>query len=516
MLVKFFKTKNGGSIAGINYLLNHRVKDNTAFVLKGSEVITRQIVSNMTKKQKLCIGCLSFEEADIDLNAKQKIINEFETLLFGEYKERFNILWIQHIDKGRLELNFAIPKIDLESGMAFNPYYDKKDRPLIDTWQNLTNFKFNFSDPKDPAKSHMLQGSRKEIGAIKDYIELEKILTEKFINQEFTCRDDILKALKDSDIEVTRVGKDYISVKLHGTKKAKRFKGDIFGEEFRNIKSMEQLRNKTKARAAEFRSRADEQTDKGVSRESFIFARQLETKEPREFRIVKFKQSLSKRDQELTRLKRELDKQIQERDKWLEVQANRVPKRCKIFRNHIMDIGYCISASFDIHMEPISTKALTNANKLANDGIDKTKYKWQAINHKHTIFNERIFDNDFTRANIVGTIRRKREARARYYDSIKAAINGIRFVKQRISQVANAINKQHKLFISRIRECTNTINKLAEGIRKPDVFSREIHNTTREFEEVARKYLLSRTQKDIKIDADMIKKRDICDIGIDF
>ena len=73
MLVKFFKTKNGGSIAGINYLLNHRVKDNTAFVLKGSEVITRQVVSNMTKKQKLCIGCLSFEEADIDLNAKQKI-----------------------------------------------------------------------------------------------------------------------------------------------------------------------------------------------------------------------------------------------------------------------------------------------------------------------------------------------------------------------------------------------------------------------------------------------------------
>lgn len=39
----------------------------------------------------------------------------------------------------------------------------------------------------------MLQGPIKEIGVIKDYIELEKILTEKFINQEFTCRDDILK-----------------------------------------------------------------------------------------------------------------------------------------------------------------------------------------------------------------------------------------------------------------------------------------------------------------------------------
>lgn len=508
MLVKFFKTKNGGSIAGINYLLNHRVKDKTAFVLKGSEVITRQIVSNITKKQKLCIGCLSFEEVDIDLDVKQKVIDEFETLLFGEYKERFNILWVQHIDKGRLELNFVIPKIDLESGMAFNPYYDKKDRALIDAWQNLTNFKFSFSDPKDPAKSHMLQGSRKEIGAIKDYIELEKILTEKFINQEFTCRDDILKALKDSDIEVTRVGKDYISVKLHGTKKAKRFKGDIFGEEFRNIKSMEQLRNKTKARAAEFRSRADEQTDKGVSRESFIFARQLETKEPREFRIVKFKQSLSKRDQELTRLKRELDKQIQERDKWLEVQVNRVPKRCKIFRNHIMGaFWHTNNTSINIHLDPISIEELASVSKSVDE-----KYKWRVINHKHIIFNERIFDYDSTRANIIDTIRRKREIGARYYDSIKAAIDGIRLVKRRISQVANAINKRYELFVSRIRECTNTTNELAERIKESDIYSREIPDATREFEEVVRKHVLSRIPEDVKIDASEIKRKDIKDI----
>ena len=206
----------------------------------------------MTKKQKLCMGCLSFEESDIDLNAKQKIIDEFETLLFGEYKEGFNILWVQHVDKGRLELNFAIPKIDIESGMAFNPYYDKVDRPLIDTWQNYVNLKFGFTDPKDPAKAHMLQGSKKELKLIKGYIELEKILTDKFINQEFTCRDDILNALKSSDIDITRIGKDYISVKLPNSKKAKRFNGDIFSEEFRDFESLGQLRSKVEARATEF------------------------------------------------------------------------------------------------------------------------------------------------------------------------------------------------------------------------------------------------------------------------
>ena len=169
---------------------------------------------------------------------------------------------MQHADKGRLELNFAIPKIDIESSMAFNPYYDKVDRPLIDTWQNYVNLKFGFTDPKDPAKAHMLQGSRKEIGVIKDYIELEKILTDKFINQEFACREDILKALKDTDIEVTRVGKDYISVKLLGTKKAKRFKGICL---VRNLETLRVWSNSEVKLKQEQRNLEIEQMNKRMS-----------------------------------------------------------------------------------------------------------------------------------------------------------------------------------------------------------------------------------------------------------
>lgn len=514
MLVKFFKNKNGGSAVGIDYLLNKRVEQGTANLLKGNATVTRKILRSLTKKQKLCIGCLSFEEKDIDLDIKQKIIDEFERLLFGEYKERFSVLWVQHVDKGRLELNFAIPKIDIESSMAFNPYYDKVDRPLIDTWQNYVNLKFGFTDPKDPAKAHMLQGSRKEIGVIKNYIELEKILTDKFINQEFTCRDDILNALKSSDIDITRIGKDYISVKLPNSKKAKRFKGDMFSEEFRDIKSMEQLQNKTEARAADFRSRAGEQTNVDASGRSFIFADYLKSKESRDFRIIKFKQNLSKRDQELTRLKRELDKQIQKRDKWLEIQVSRVPKRSRYFQNTIGDLDDSSDLGIDIRMEAISTQERSSASKSADEDVYKAEYRWRAINHKHTIFNERIFDNDFTGAAIANAIKRRREERARLDGIIKAAIDGIRLVKRRISQIANSINKRYELFISRIRECTNTVNKLAERVRKSDVFTREIQNATREFEEVARRYVLSRIPEDIKIDVSKIKRREIKDIGI--
>ena len=319
----------------------------------------------MTKKQKLCMGCLSFEETDIDLDTKRKIIDEFETLLLGGYKERFNVLWVQHVDKARLELNFAIPKIDIESSMAFNPYYDKVDRPLIDTWQNYVNLKFGFTDPKDPAKAHMLQGSRKEIGVIKDYIELEKILTEKFINQEFSCRDDILKALRDSNIEVSRVGKDYISIKLPNTKKAKRFKGDMFSEDFRDFESLDKLRSKAEARATEFANTRNAKRD--IKEE-----RRVDAFPDRNCRTDGFSKNgtskeiqggeggaetkLSPRDQELERLTRELNRQIQKRNKWLEIQVGRVPKRSRYFQNTIGDLDDSNDLGIDIRMEAISTK----------------------------------------------------------------------------------------------------------------------------------------------------------------
>ncbi|WP_122862594.1 relaxase/mobilization nuclease domain-containing protein [Campylobacter showae] len=319
----------------------------------------------MTKKQKLCMGCLSFEETDIDLDTKRKIIDEFETLLLGGYKERFNVLWVQHVDKARLELNFAIPKIDIESSMAFNPYYDKVDRPLIDTWQNYVNLKFGFTDPKDPAKAHMLQGSRKEIGVIKDYIELEKILTEKFINQEFSCRDDILKALRDSNIEVSRVGKDYISIKLPNTKKAKRFKRDMFSEDFRDFESLDKLRSKAEARATEFANTRNAKRD--IKEE-----RRVDAFPDRNCRTDGFSKNgtskeiqggeggaetkLSPRDQELERLTRELNRQIQKRNKWLEIQVGRVPKRSRYFQNTIGDLDDSNDLGIDIRMEAISTK----------------------------------------------------------------------------------------------------------------------------------------------------------------
>ncbi|WP_170020754.1 relaxase/mobilization nuclease domain-containing protein [Campylobacter sp. RM16190] len=511
MLVKFFTNKQGGSISGINYLLNYRVKDKTACIIKGSESITRNIVSSITKKQKLCMGCLSFEEKDIDLKTKQRVIDEFETLLFGNDKDRYNILWVEHQDKGRLELNFAIPKIDLATGLSFNPYYHRIDRPLVDSWQNYTNLRFNLSDPKDPAKAHVLQGLRKELKSIKDYIELERILVDKLINNEFSCRDDILQALKNSNIEVTRIGKDYISVKLPNSKKAKRFKGDMFHESFTDTASLEQLREKTQRRAKEFKDTRDGNNAGEQEPRSFIFENEI--CKPRDifsgvaiekFRIIKFKSNLSKRDQELNRLKTKLNNAIQKRNNWLKEQFSREPRHkfyIKTISSSTSDIvnnvSYC-------NLEDKIEQFNTNRSKQTDESIYRALYNWQpAIDSKTKIFTKRMY-YDTTRASVIRRIRDEREARERENRIIKRATQRIQEFEQETNRLRGSIQ--------RTNSNTTRISKFIDGFRGKIDILRELS-----FDIISRVAWVKMEARNLfklkpKKSQDVSKRRDISDI----
>ncbi|OCS02378.1 relaxase/mobilization nuclease domain protein, partial [Campylobacter fetus subsp. testudinum] len=70
MLVKFFASKSGGGVGSINYLLDKRVNQGTAKILQGDENLTRDLINSMSQKHKTCVGCLSFEENNIDENSK--------------------------------------------------------------------------------------------------------------------------------------------------------------------------------------------------------------------------------------------------------------------------------------------------------------------------------------------------------------------------------------------------------------------------------------------------------------
>ncbi len=241
MLVKFWGVKKGGGDGdgSVNYLLNERVKQGTAKVLKGNPNLTKSLLLSLTQKHKACVGCLSFEESNIDENLKHELMESFENALLTEsMQNRYNILWVEHTDKGRLELNFVIPKIDLEKQKAFNPYYHKVDLKRIDTWQNIVNLKHAFTDPKDLEKQHNIQHQNTKTPQDKEslatYEKLDRII-QKNLGKLFNSREEIINFLKNNQCEVTRQGKDYISVKLPNEPKAKRLKGFYYHETFRTI-----------------------------------------------------------------------------------------------------------------------------------------------------------------------------------------------------------------------------------------------------------------------------------------
>ncbi|MGN8366700.1 relaxase/mobilization nuclease domain-containing protein [Helicobacter pylori] len=265
MLVKFWGTNQGGGDGdgSVNYLLNERVKQGTAKVLKGDANLTKSLLLSLTQKHKACVGCLSFEEPNIDESLKYELMESFENALLTEsMQNRYNILWVEHTDKGRLELNFVIPKIDLGRQKAFNPYYHKVDLKRIDTWKDCINLKHNFTNPKDLEKQHNIQQHQTKNPQNKEllatYEKLDKLIQDN-LGKLFNSREDIINFLKANQCEVNRQGKDYISVKLPNEPKAKRLKGFYYHETFRTIKDIRNQLSEARQRESQ-RERSNSHT----------------------------------------------------------------------------------------------------------------------------------------------------------------------------------------------------------------------------------------------------------------
>lgn len=255
MVVKFFSNKKGGSSKAVNYLLNEREQQGTARVLQGDPDLTRQIINSMDFKQKTTVGCLSFEEQNISEEMKYQLMKDFENHLLPGMQDRYNILWVEHTDKGRLELNFVIPKIDLETQKSLNPYYHKADLPRVEKWQDLQNLKYNYSSPKDPSKARTLQTDTKQIGLSKDYEQLDKLLHNLTEQGQLKNREHLIELLQSNSIEVTRKGKDYLSIKLPDSKKAKKFKGSIYDEKFTSVGAVREISTRAREEVKQYNSR---------------------------------------------------------------------------------------------------------------------------------------------------------------------------------------------------------------------------------------------------------------------
>ena len=150
--------KSKGRKGVVEYLLNQREQEGTAITLRGNPKITKSLIRTINRKHKYLSGGLMFAKEEY-INEKQKndIMDAFEAILFtGLDSSQYNILWVEHHDKGRLELNFVVPRIELTTGNDLDLYSHKRDLPIFDMWKNGINKKYKLADPNDPKRARTI------------------------------------------------------------------------------------------------------------------------------------------------------------------------------------------------------------------------------------------------------------------------------------------------------------------------------------------------------------------------
>ena len=181
-------------------------------------------------------------------------MDRFEKMLLAglERDKNYNILWVEHTDKENLELNFVIPRIELQSLKALTPYYHKADLSRVDTFKEIINLEYDLSDPNDPIRESTIIGSRKKKALFQNAQELENIIKEQVLSRYLNSRDEIIAYLRENGVEVPKISKEYISVKLPEAKKPTRLKGAIFNERFTNFESLEAEFGRVEARVRDY------------------------------------------------------------------------------------------------------------------------------------------------------------------------------------------------------------------------------------------------------------------------
>ena len=193
------------------------------------------------KSNPYVCGVLSFEEKSISEELKTKIITEFEDVLFAgiEPENRPPVMWVEHNDKGRIELNYLTFN-SLQDRRSYTVYLDKRDRGLVNDYSEIINYENNLSSPFEEKENKNTLVNTPKTNIPKDKKEfIEKINTEilaLIINEELENREEAIKHIESiQGVKINRVRKNQISIKcdFFNDDKPIVLKGDIY-EEGRN------------------------------------------------------------------------------------------------------------------------------------------------------------------------------------------------------------------------------------------------------------------------------------------
>ncbi len=248
MIISTFKTGKGKARGPINYLLgndkDNKPRDPAPVILKGDRKLTEILIDSNHRQYKYTSGAIAFRDNEKPTEEQiQKIIKAFEITFTPGLQERVPILWVKHEDKGNTELHFIVPMQDAKTGKQFNICPPGQQfQQMFKDFQALANDAHGWNQ----VRPSLFKAEISKVEAMtEDNKNIKKVISkelEKKINAgELKNRNDLLGYFKKIGFEITREGKDYISLKYKKAKKATRFKGPVFEENANYVELLKQF-----------------------------------------------------------------------------------------------------------------------------------------------------------------------------------------------------------------------------------------------------------------------------------
>lgn len=237
MIVKIHSRGKGAGKGPVQYLLGKDGQREDARLDRGNPSEVIDLIDGLKFAQKYTSGVLSFAEKDLPEQLKQQIMDAFQEALFpGLDKDQYSVLWVQHLDKNRLELNFVVPNVELLSGKRLQPYYDRADRVRVNAFKVACNAKYKLADPDDPLRRRALTTPNDLPPKI---AEAQELITDGLLSLassgQIKNREDIINTLENKGFSIARVTKNSISIKNpSGEPNASniRLKGALYAQNF--------------------------------------------------------------------------------------------------------------------------------------------------------------------------------------------------------------------------------------------------------------------------------------------
>ena len=242
----------GGSGPALDYLTGYLVNGEERAakpeVIRGDPEAVGGIIDTLPFHRKYSSGVLSFAPEDhVTPEAEEEIMDRFENAVFaGLPPDRRSIVWIKHTDKGRTEMHFVVPRVDLGTGKSLNiAPPTPASRDLIDTLRTSINLRYGFRDPSDPAHAKSVSipahvaklATQAERHGRSAKADIRQVITDRVLEQaqagRIAGRTDVVSFLAKQGFTIARSGINYLTVVCPESGERVRLKGNIFREHFR-------------------------------------------------------------------------------------------------------------------------------------------------------------------------------------------------------------------------------------------------------------------------------------------